>query len=345
MSLTPMREKLLSLKEEAFQSLETSTSEEQLEHLQTQFLGRKGRLTSILRMMKDVPEQERPAIGQFANQIKQELAAALERQTEKIRETERERKILREREDISLPGRLPLRGTFHPITLVTRQIISIFQGMGFDVVEGPEVDLDFYNFEALNIPRDHPARDMQDTFYVAEDVVLRTHTSNVQIHTMKARRPPFRVIAPGTVYRCDSDITHSPMFHQVEGFLVDTDVNFSELKGVLTEFVHGLFSTDVPLRFRPSYFPFTEPSAEVDIGCFLCKGEGCRVCSQTGWLEILGSGMIHPEVFRHVGYDPEAYTGFAFGVGIERIAMLKYGIDDIRLFYENDLRFLEQFKG
>lgn len=345
MSLTPMREKLLSLKEEAFQSLETSTSEEQLEHLQTQFLGRKGRLTSILRMMKDVPEQERPAIGQFANQIKQELAAALERQTEKIRETERERKILREREDISLPGRLPLRGTFHPITLVTRQIISIFQGMGFDVVEGPEVDLDFYNFEALNIPRDHPARDMQDTFYVAEDVVLRTHTSNVQIHTMKARRPPFRVIAPGTVYRCDSDITHSPMFHQVEGFLVDTDVNFSELKGVLTEFVHGLFSTDVPLRFRPSYFPFTEPSAEVDIGCFLCEGEGCRVCSQTGWLEILGSGMIHPEVFRHVGYDPEAYTGFAFGVGIERIAMLKYGIDDIRLFYENDLRFLEQFKG
>ena len=345
MSLTPMREKLLSLKEEAFQSLETSTSEEQLEHLQTQFLGRKGRLTSILRMMKDVPEQERPAIGQFANQIKQELAAALERQTEKIRETERERKILREREDISLPGRLPLRGTFHPITLVTRQIISIFQGMGFDVVEGPEVDLDFYNFEALNIPRDHPARDMQDTFYVAEDVVLRTHTSNVQIHTMKARRPPFRVIAPGTVYRCDSDITHSPMFHQVEGFLVDTDVNFSELKGVLTEFVHGLFSTDVPLRFRPSYFPFTEPSAEVDIGCFLCEGEGCRVCSRTGWLEILGSGMIHPEVFRHVGYDPETYTGFAFGVGIERIAMLKYGIDDIRLFYENDLRFLEQFKG
>ena len=345
MSHVPVREKLLSLKEEAFQSLEKTTSEKQLEHLQTQFLGRKGKLTSILRMMKDVPEQERPAIGQYANQIKQELAAALDRQTERIREAEREKKILREREDISLPGRSPSHGTVHPLTLVTRQVISIFQGMGFDVVEGPEVDLDFYNFEALNIPRDHPARDMQDTFYVAEDVVLRTHTSNVQIHTMKARRPPFRVIAPGTVYRCDSDTTHSPMFHQVEGFLVDTEVSFSELKGVLTAFLHALFSPDVPLRFRPSYFPFTEPSAEVDIGCFLCKGEGCRVCSRTGWLEILGSGMIHPEVFRHVGYDPETYTGFAFGVGIERIAMLKYGIDDIRLFYENDLRFLEQFKG
>jgi len=344
MQEAPMHDQLRSLKEEALQHLEQTTSEKQLESLHTEYLGRKGKLTSILRKMKDLPEQERPVIGQFANQVKQELAVALERQTERIRRAEQERKITLERQDISLPGRAPCRGTLHPLTLITRQIISIFQGMGFDVVEGPEVDSDFYNFEALNIPRDHPARDMQDTFYLDEDVVLRTHTSNVQIHAMETRTPPFRVIAPGTVYRCDSDITHSPMFHQVEGFLVDRDVRFSELKGVLTVFVQTLFSPDVPIRFRPSYFPFTEPSAEVDIGCFLCDGGGCRVCSQTGWLEILGSGMIHPAVFRHVGYDPETYTGFAFGVGIERIAMLKYGIDDIRLFFENDLRFLSQFK-
>jgi phenylalanyl-tRNA synthetase alpha chain len=267
----------------------------------------------------------------------------LDARLEKIREEERTRKLEQEQIDISLPGRLPSRGAYHPLTLVTREIVSLFRGMGFEVVEGPEVDLDFYNFEALNFPLDHPARDMQDTFYLAEDVVLRTHTSNVQIHTMKGRTPPFRVIAPGKVYRCDSDTTHSPMFHQVEGFLVDRDVSFSELKGVLTVFCQALFSPDVPLRFRPSYFPFTEPSAEVDIGCFLCEGEGCRVCSQTGWLEILGSGMIHPEVFRSVGYDPDTYTGFAFGAGIERIAMLKYGIDDIRLFFENDQRFLQQF--
>ncbi len=343
MRKTSMHDQLLSLKKEAFQSLEAAADEQQLEQLHVEFLGRKGRLTSILRGMKDLSDEERPAAGQLANQVKQDLVAALEEQRQRIRDDERQEKIQTERIDISLPGRLPHRGGVHPLTLVTRRIVSIFQGMGFDVVEGPEADLDFYNFEALNIPRDHPARDMQDTFYVAEDVVLRTHTSNVQIHTMKARTPPFRVIAPGTVYRCDSDITHSPMFHQVEGFLVDEGVSFSELKGVLTVLVHSLFSPEVPLRFRPSYFPFTEPSAEVDIGCFLCEGAGCRVCSDTGWLEILGAGMIHPEVFRSVGYDPDRYTGFAFGAGIERIAMLKYGIEDIRLFYENDLRFLQQF--
>ncbi len=338
-----MRERLLSLKEEAYQSLEKAFSENQLEQLHSRFLGRKGALTSILRSMKDLPEEEKPAVGRFANQVKQELAEALENRRRKILSAAREARLQQEKADVSLPGRSPVRGGCHPLTLVTREIITVFRGMGFDVVEGPEIDLDFYNFEALNIPKDHPARDMQDTFYISQDVVLRTHTSNVQIHTMKARTPPFRVIAPGTVYRCDSDNTHSPMFHQVEGFLVDRDVSFSELKGVLTAFVHTLFSPDVPLRFRPSYFPFTEPSAEVDIGCFLCGCEGCRVCSQTGWLEILGSGMIHPEVFRSVGYEPGAYTGFAFGAGIERIAMLKYGIDDIRLFYENDLRFLKQF--
>jgi phenylalanyl-tRNA synthetase alpha chain len=314
-----------------------------VEQLRTQYLGRKGALTKILRSMKDLSEEDRPAIGNLANQIKQELAGLLDDRREAIRAEERNRKVRKEHLDISLPGRAPCRGFYHPLTLVTREIVSVFQGMGFEVVEGPEVDLDFYNFEALNFPRDHPARDMQDTFYVVEDVVLRTHTSNVQIHTMQGRKPPFRVLAPGKVYRCDSDTTHSPMFHQVEGFLVDRDVSFSQLKGVLTVFCQALFAPDVPLRFRPSYFPFTEPSAEVDIGCFLCGGAGCRVCSQTGWLEILGSGMIHPEVFRSVGYGPDEYTGFAFGAGIERIAMLKYGIDDIRLFFENDRRFLQQF--
>jgi len=338
-----MREQLLALKEEVSKALGSASTEQDVEQLRTRYLGRKGPLTKILRSMKDLSEQERPALGNLANQIKQELADLLDGRRDKIRDEERRRKLRQERIDISLPGRLPSRGGYHPLTIVTREIIAVFQGMGFEVVEGPEVDLDFYNFEALNFPLDHPARDMQDTFYVAEDVVLRTHTSNVQIHTMKARTPPFRVVAPGKVYRCDSDTTHSPMFHQVEGFLVDRDVSFSQLKGVLTVFCQTLFAPDVPLRFRPSYFPFTEPSAEVDIGCFLCKGVGCRVCSQTGWLEILGSGMIHPEVFRSVGYDPDEYTGFAFGAGIERIAMLKYGIDDIRLFFDNDQRFLQQF--
>ncbi len=338
-----MRESLLSLKDEIFQLLDSITTESQVEQIRTQYLGRKGKLTSILRSMKDLPAEERPVIGNLANQIKQELTDILDAHHEKIRDAEMLQRIQQERLDISLPARSSPQGRYHPVTLINREIIAIFQGMGFDVVEGPEVELDFYNFEALNFPQDHPARDMQDTFYIAQDVVLRTHTSNVQIHTMKARTPPFRVIAPGTVYRCDSDTTHSPMFHQVEGFLVDRDVSFSELKGVLNVFVHSMFSPDVPLRFRPSFFPFTEPSVEVDIGCFLCKGDGCRVCSQTGWLEILGAGMIHPEVFRSVGYDPDEYTGFAFGAGIERIAMLKYGIDDIRLFFDNDMKFLEQF--
>lgn len=338
-----MREQLLALKEEVSKALGSVTTEQDVDQIRTRTLGRKGLLTQILRSMKDVPEQERPQLGNLANQVKQELAGLLDGRRARIRDEERQRKVRQERVDISLPGRQPRRGAYHPLTIVTREVVTIFQGMGFEVVEGPEVDLDFYNFEALNFPRDHPARDMQDTFYVAEDVVLRTHTSNVQIHTMKARTPPFRVLAPGRVYRCDCDTTHSPMFHQVEGFLVDRDVSFSQLKGVLTVFCQTLFSPDVPLRFRPSYFPFTEPSAEVDVGCFLCRGTGCRVCSQTGWLEILGAGMIHPEVFNSVGYHPDAYTGFAFGVGIERIAMLKYGIDDIRLFFENDQRFLQQF--
>lgn len=338
-----MRERILALQREALEALARACSEPEIEEIRVRFLGRKGRLTELLRGVKDLPASERPAVGQIGNEAKENIARALEENRTRLREEAERRRLETERVDISLPGRSPFRGTYHPLTQINRRILAIFQGMGFEVVEGPEVDLDFYNFEALNIPRDHPARDMQDTFYLSREVVLRTHTSNVQIHTMMSRKPPLRVIAPGAVYRCDSDTTHSPMFHQVEGFLVDRDVSFAELKGVLTAFVHALFSPDVPLRFRPSYFPFTEPSAEVDIGCFLCDGKGCRVCSQTGWLEILGSGMIHPEVFRMVGYDPDQYTGFAFGLGVERVAMLKLGTDDIRLFFENDVRFLDQF--
>ena len=242
-----------------------------------------------------------------------------------------------------IPGRAPWRGSLHPTTLVTEEICQIFQGLGFDVASGPEVEIDYYNFEALNMPPEHPARDMQDTLYVTEKVLMRTHTSPVQARTMLAHKPPLAVIAPGKVYRCDSDISHTPMFHQIEGLLVDEGVTFGDLKGVLTEFVRLVFGEGVGVRFRPSFFPFTEPSAEVDIACLICGGKGCRVCKNSGWLEILGCGMVDPEVFKSVGYDPEKYSGFAFGMGIERITMLKYGINDIRLFFENDLRFLKQF--
>jgi len=251
--------------------------------------------------------------------------------------------VAQERVDITLPGTLLPQGRLHPITQVMEEMVDIFVGMGFQVVEGPQVELDYYNFEALNIPRDHPARDMHDTFYFSRDVVLRTHTSPVQVRVMETQRPPVQIIAPGAVYRRDSDVSHTPMFHQVEGLLVDEGISFAHLRGVLTLFVHRMFGDEVGLRFRPSFFPFTEPSAEVDIACVICKGIGCRVCGGTGWLEILGAGMVHPEVFRAVGYDPEEVTGFAFGMGIERIALLKYGINDIRLFFANDLRFLRQF--
>jgi phenylalanyl-tRNA synthetase alpha chain len=248
-----------------------------------------------------------------------------------------------DRIDVSLPGRVPKKGSLHPITQITNRICDIFSQMGFEVVEGPEVESDYYNFEALNIPKNHPARDMQDTFYVSDNVVLRTHTSPTQPRVMEKQSPPVRIIAPGKVYRCDSDLTHTPMFHQVEGLLVDSHVSFADLKGTLTAFIHQMFDDMTTLRFRPSFFPFTEPSAEVDIRCVICRGKGCRVCSHTGWLEILGSGMVHPAVFENIGYDTSRYTGFAFGMGVERIAMLKYGIDDIRRYFDNDYRFLRQF--
>ncbi|MFP3869278.1 MAG: phenylalanine--tRNA ligase subunit alpha, partial [Syntrophobacteria bacterium] len=284
-------------------------------------------------------KEERPEIGKALNEARACLEKAFKKAESRITPVAGTAQIL----DPTLPGRLPYLGHLHSITRVTTEITDIFQRLGFSVVEGPDVELDYYNFEALNIPRDHPARDMQDTFYITDNIVLRTHTSPIQVRVMEKQPPPVRVIAPGKAYRCDSDITHTPMFHQVEGLMVDRDISFGDLKGVLTVFVQQMFGSDVDIRFRPSFFPFTEPSAEVDIRCVMCGGEGCRVCSESGWLEILGSGMVDPEVFRMIGYDPETVTGFAFGMGTERIAMLKYGINDLRLFFENDVRFLAQF--
>jgi phenylalanyl-tRNA synthetase alpha chain len=309
-----------------------------IRELQVKYLGRKGELTHFLRSIPQLDAALRPTAGRRGNEVKQRLAAEFAARLAASAAQDPAAAI-----DVSLPGRPQGGGSLHPITRIMREICDIFTGMGFDIVEGPEVEKDFYNFEALNIPKNHPARDMQDTFFISADVVLRTHTSPLQVRTMEAQPPPVRVIAPGKVYRCDSDQTHTPMFHQVEGLLVDENVSFSDLKGTLTAFVHRMFDARTRLRFRPSFFPFTEPSAEVDILCVICRGKGCRVCKQTGWLEILGSGMVHPAVFENVGYDAERYTGFAFGMGVERVAMLKYGIDDLRKFFENDLRFLAQF--
>jgi len=290
-----------------------------------------------------LPPEERPLLGQVVNSVRDTLEGRIEESLATVRAAAQAEKLRTERLDVTLPGRRRPLGTRHPITLVIDEVSEIFAGLGFQVAEGPEVELDYYNFEALNFPKDHPARDMQDTFFVEGNLLLRTHTSPVQIRTMLKHAPPVRVISPGTVYRCDSDATHSPMFHQIEGFMVDKGVTFGDLKGILTVFTNQLFGKDIGVRLRPSFFPFTEPSAEVDIACVMCRGKGCRVCKNTGWLEILGAGMVDPEVFRHVQYDPEEVTGFAFGMGIERIAMLKYGIGDLRLFFENDLRFLRQF--
>jgi len=330
------------LARKGLEEIRQAQSLEELERLRVGILGRKGALTVILRSLKELPPEERRRVGEKANRAKETLEAALAETREALKEAAARRAALADI-DVTLPGRRLPRGRLHPLNRITAEICDIFLHLGFEAVEGPEVELDYYNFEALNIPPDHPARDMQDTFYFNDQVLLRTHTSPMQIRVMEKRRPPVRIIAPGKVYRRDSDMTHSPMFHQVEGLLVDRRVTFADLKGVLTAFVHELFGPEVGLRFRPSYFPFTEPSAEIDIACVICRGQGCRVCKVTGWLEILGAGMVHPAVFEAVGYDPEAYTGFAFGLGVERIAMLKYGIDDIRLFYDNDLRFLRQF--
>jgi phenylalanyl-tRNA synthetase alpha chain len=334
-------EAVKNLETAALQEIQGANTPDDLELLRVKYLGRKGALTTILRGLGKLDPEVRRSVGQEANRAKVALEEVLEQALRALKEAAR--RAAGSAVDVTLPGRRALRGRLHPLNQIMAEVCDIFLHLGFEAVEGPEVELDWYNFEALNLPPDHPARDMQDTFYFNDKVLLRTHTSPMQIRTMEKRRPPVRIIAPGKVYRRDSDITHSPMFHQVEGLLVDKGITFADLKGVLTAFVHQMFGPEVGVRFRPSYFPFTEPSAEVDIECVICRGEGCRVCKTTGWLEVLGSGMVHPAVFEAVGYDPETYTGFAFGLGIERIAMLKYGIDDIRLFFDNDLRFLRQF--
>lgn len=316
---------------------------EQLEKAKTLLLGRKGIISEHIDQIKTLDKEERKLFGRELNLLKEWTDKKL---GELKRFYEDEEKNKRERAtwiDITMPGKIPIVGKKHPITQTMEEITRIFLSLGFSVAEGPDIESDYYNFEALNIPNDHPARDMQDTFYIKKGVVLRTHTSPVQIRVMESQLPPVKIIAPGAVYRCDSDVSHTPMFHQVEGLMVDRHVRFSDLKGILSIFVQEMFGSNTPLRFRPSYFPFTEPSAEVDIGCVICNGKGCRVCKDTGWLEILGSGMVHPQVFRIVGYDPEEVSGFAFGMGVERVAMIRFGIDDIRQFFYNDIRFLSQF--
>ncbi len=334
-----MEEALQKLREEGASDLAAIADAADLEPFRIKYFGRKSPFTQLMRQLGDAPKEDRPRLGQLANEIKKDLQLRFDEKKASLAQVASDASGI----DLTLPGRMQPQGKLHPVTQIMEEICGIFEGLGFTVAEGPDIETDFYNFEALNIPAHHPARDMHDTFYVDDSILLRTHTSPMQARVMETKEPPLRVIAPGKVYRCDSDITHTPMFHQVEGFLVDTDVSFADLKGVLSVFIAKMFDEKTPIRFRPSFFPFTEPSAEVDIGCVMCNSKGCRVCKQTGWLEILGAGMIDPEVFKKVDYDPEKFSGFAFGLGVERIAMLKYGINDIRLYYENDLRFLRQF--
>jgi len=338
-----VKEELEKLRNEVLISISQASTDKELSEIRVGVLGRKGSLTQLLKRLGTLPEEDRREIGKRANQVKDDLEKRIEETLLQFQERDRREALEKEKIDVTLPGRRVPVGKRHPLTQILDEIIDIFSRLGFEVAEGPEVELDYYNFEALNIPKGHPAREMQATFFISEDVVLRTHTSPMEVRTMEKHPPPVRIISPGPAYRRDSDPTHSPMFHQVEGLLVDKGITFADLKGVLTVFVHQMFGKGTRLRFRPSFFPFTEPSAEIDIECFICGGKGCGVCSNTGWLEILGSGMTDPAVFGFVDYDPEEVTGFAFGMGVERIAMLKYGINDIRLFFTNDMRFLRQF--
>jgi phenylalanyl-tRNA synthetase alpha chain len=336
-------QRVRAIVESAREEIERAATRRDLDEVRVKYLGKRGTLTQLLRALPGLPPAERPVVGREANEAKAGIEAELLARQTVLEGIERRARLAADRPDLTLPGRRVVPGGLHPLTQVHDEIVDVFTGMGFAVAEGPEVELDYYNFEALNIPKDHPARDMQDTFYVGGELLLRTHTSPVQIRTMERQKPPVRIIVPGRVYRRDADITHSPVFHQVEGLAVDRGITMGDLKGTLELFARELFGPDSRIRFRPSFFPFTEPSAEVDVLCFLCKGGGCRVCKASGWLEILGSGMVHPRILQRMGYDTEEVTGWAFGMGIERVAMLRYGIDDIRLFFENDLRFLSQF--
>ncbi|MBK5967016.1 phenylalanine--tRNA ligase subunit alpha [Thiocystis minor] len=334
---------IASLREAALVAIEKAADLMGLDQVRVRYLGKTGDLTVLLKQLGTLPAAERPAAGQEINQAKVAVQSAIDARRTVLEQVSLASRLAAERIDITLPGRGQQPGGLHPVTRALRRIERLFANAGFAVVEGPEVEDAYHNFEALNIPAHHPARAMHDTFYFDADRLLRTHTSPVQIRVMEQQAPPLKIIAPGRVYRCDSDLTHTPMFHQVEGLLVDEEVSFADLKGVLYDFLRNFFERDLELRFRPSYFPFTEPSAEVDIQCVMCGGDGCRVCKQTGWLEVLGCGMVYPEVFKHVGIDPERHLGYAFGMGVERLAMLRYGIDDIRLNFDNDLRYLRQF--
>ncbi len=338
-------QELVELVHDAQLALAQADDLARLDQIRVHYLGKKGVLTERLKQLGKLPAEQRPPFGQMINEAKEEIQQALEARKSALLAAQLESQLGAEAIDVTLPGRGQRPGGLHPITRTLERIEAFFNQVGFIVAEGPEIEDDFHNFEALNIPAHHPARAMHDTFYFDSRLLLRTHTSNVQIRTMEAQASPLRIIAPGRVYRCDSDITHTPMFHQVEGLFVDEEVSFADLRGVLDDFLRQFFEkADLQVRFRPSYFPFTEPSAEVDIQCVMCGGEGCRVCSHTGWLEVLGCGMVHPAVFQQVGIDSERYTGYAFGMGVERLAMLRYGVNDLRLFFENDLRFLQQFR-
>ncbi len=341
-----MRERLLSLKDEALQELEQVQSAAELNELRIKYLGKKGPLTEIMRGMGGLSAEERPVIGQVANEVRGAIEAAVQARQDAFDRAETERRLQQEKIDVTLPGRVSKQGGIHPLYRIVQKMEDIFLGMGYKVAEGPEMEQDYYNFEALNLPKNHPARDMQDSFYVTEDILMRTHTSPVQVRTMEAMKGevPVKIICPGRVYRRDNDdATHSHVFTQVEGLVVGPNIRFSDLKGTLLQFAKEMFGPQTQIRMRPSFFPFTEPSAEVDVTCASCGGDGCRICKHTGWIEILGSGMVHPRVLQMAGYDPNEVSGFAFGIGVERIAMKKYGIDDIRHFYVNDLRFLRQF--
>lgn len=339
-----MREQLSTIRNNAKTELSSVTTQQELDAIRVKYLGKKGELTAILKQMGKLTPEERPVMGQLANEIRTEIEQMIEEKGADIKSLETAEKLKSEKLDVTLPGKRHVMGHKHPLSVVLEEINEIFIGMGFEIVDGPEVEYDYYNFEALNIPKNHPARDAQDTFYITENIVLRSQTSPVQVRVMEKQKPPIRIISPGRVYRSDAvDATHSPLFHQIEGLVVDKGITFADLKGTLETFIRRLYGEDSVVRFRPHHFPFTEPSAEVDVQCFSCKGKGCRLCKNEGWIEILGCGMVHPKVLKNCGIDPEEYTGFALGLGLERVAMRRYNIDDMRNFYDNDVRFLAQF--